>query len=229
MARRVPRVGLGVRLLDPARDGRRDGRDHVDRLRDLARGRPLRRRGRGGRDRGDVRGGAGGARARGRRRRRERRPAGSGPMVRLAGHGLAVEVHPGWEARVWQPDVAAPAVPGAVVRLANFPLPVTKNTYAAEVADDLRPGDVLVSLVELDPALADRGLYAGQGVPRVRADELDPRAIQAAGPGRLGVQRFFSLHGRAFGLYVMAREGPRLELSLRALNASLRSLTVGVG
>ena len=150
-------------------------------------------------------------------------------MVRLAGHGLAVEVHPGWEARVWQPDVAAPAVPGAVVRLANFPLPVTKNTYAAEVADDLRPGDVLVSLVELDPALADRGLYAGQGVPRVRADELDPRAIQAAGPGRLGVQRFFSLHGRAFGLYVMVREGPRLELSLRALNASLRSLTVGVG
>jgi hypothetical protein len=116
-----------------------------------------------------------------------------------------------------------------VVRLANFPLPVTKNTYAAEVADDLRPGDVLVSLVELDPSLADRGLYAAQGVPRVRVDDLDPRALQAAGPGRLGVQRFFSLHGRAFCLYVMARKGPGLEHSLRAMNGSLRSLTVGVG
>ena len=150
-------------------------------------------------------------------------------MVRLAGHGVAVEVHPGWEARVWRPVVAAPAVPGAVVRLANFPLPVTKNTYAAEVADDLRPGDVLVSLVELDPSLADRGLYAAQGVPSVRVDDLDARALQAAGPGRCGVQRFFSLHGRAFSLYVMAREGPGLEHALRAMNASLRSLTVGVG
>ena len=150
-------------------------------------------------------------------------------MVRLAGHGVAVDVHPGWEARVWRPDALPPAVPGAVVRLANFPLPVTKNTYAAEVADDLRPGDVLVSLVELDPALADRGLYAGQGVPRVRADDLDARALQAAGPGRLGVQRFFSLHGRAFSLYVMARERPGLEHSLRAMNESLRSLTVGAG
>jgi hypothetical protein len=150
-------------------------------------------------------------------------------VVRLAGHGVAVEVHPGWEARVWRPDVAAPAVPGAVVRLANFPLPLTKNTYAAEVADDLRPGDVLVSLVELDPSLADRGLYAAQGVPSVRVEDLDPRALQAAGPGRLGVQRFFSLHGRAFSLYVMAREGPGLEHALRAMNASLRSLTVGVG
>jgi len=149
-------------------------------------------------------------------------------VVRLAGHGVAVDVHPGWEARVWQPDALSPAVPGAVVRLANFPLPVTKNTYAAEVADDLRPGDVLVSLVELDPALADRGLYAAQGVPRVRADELDPRALQAPGPGRLGVQRFFSLHSRAFSLYVMAREGPELGRSLHAMNASLRSLTVGV-
>jgi hypothetical protein len=84
-------------------------------------------------------------------------------VVRLAGHGVAVEVQPGWEARVWRPVVAPPAVPGAVVRLANFALPDTKNTYAAEVADDLRPGHVLVSLVELGPALADRGLYAAQG------------------------------------------------------------------
>jgi len=149
--------------------------------------------------------------------------------VRLARHGLAVEVHPGWEARVWRPEVAAPAVPGAVIRLANFPLPATKNTYAAEVADDLRPGDVLVSLVELEPSLADRGLYAAQGVPSVRVEDLDPRALQAAGPGRLGVQRFFSLHGRAFSLYVMAHEGPGLQHALRAMNASLRSLTVGVG
>ena len=150
-------------------------------------------------------------------------------MVSLAGHGVVVEIRPGWEARVWRPHVAPPAVPGAVLRLANFALPVTKNTYAAEIADDLLPGHVLVSLVELDPALADRGLYAAQGAPTIGIDDLDPRALQAGGPGRLGVQRFFSLHGRAFSLYVMAREGPGLEHALHAMNASLRSLAVGVG
>src|SRR5438876_523948 len=112
----------------------------------------------------------------------------------------------------------------------------TSTVYATWLAAGLSGGVVAgavigatFGVVRAAPVLADRGLYAGQGVPGVRAHELDPRAIQAAGPGRLGVQRFFSLHGRAFSLYAMAREGPRLEHSLRALNASLRSLTVGVG
>ena len=148
-------------------------------------------------------------------------------MVRIAGHGVAIEVHPGWEARVWRPKVEPPATSGAVVRLANFPLPTTKDTYAAEAADDLEPGGVLVSLVEFDPELAGVGLYAPRGVPRLRVEDLGPKALQASGPGRLGVQRFFSLRGRAFSLYVMAREGPDLREAFRGMNATLRSLAVG--
>jgi hypothetical protein len=148
-------------------------------------------------------------------------------VVRLEGDGLALEVHHGWEARMWRPRPEPPAKAGSVVRLANFPLPRTRDTYAAEVADTLRPGDVVVSLVEFGHGPANAGLYAARGAPRIRIDDLDPKALQAPGPGRLGVQRFFSHGGRAFSLYVMAREGPRLREALAAVNASLRSLRVG--
>jgi hypothetical protein len=147
--------------------------------------------------------------------------------VRLEGHGLTIEVHRGWEARMWRPVVDPPARAGPVVRLANFPLPRTRDTYAAEVADTLRPGHVVVSLVEFDRASANTGLYAARGAPRIGVDDLDPKALQAPGPGRVGVQRFFSHGGRAFSLYVMAREGPRLREALAAVNATMRSLRVG--
>jgi hypothetical protein len=150
-------------------------------------------------------------------------------LVRLAGHGLAIEVHRGWEARMWRPRVDPPATAGPVIRLANFPLPRTRDTYAAEVAETLRPGHVLVSLIEFDRVSANTGLYAARDAPRLRVEDLDPKALQASGPGRLGLQRFFSRGNRAFSLYVMAREGPGLRDAFHAINASLRSLRVGPG
>jgi hypothetical protein len=145
-------------------------------------------------------------------------------MVRIAAHGLAIEVPRGWEARMWVPDLPAPAVNLPVLHLANFPLPVTRDTYAEELADGLRPGQVVASLAELASELAGRGLYAAEGVAPIRRDELDPRALQRQERGRLGLQRFFSMGGRAFSLYVMAREGPGLEAALAELDETLRSL-----
>jgi len=147
--------------------------------------------------------------------------------VRLDGHGLTLEVHHGWEARMWRPRADPPAKAGPVVRLANFSLPRTRDTYAAGVAETLRPGDVLVSLVEFGRSSANTALYATGGAPEIRISDLDPKALQSPGPGRLGVQRFFTHGGRAFSLYVMAREGPRLRDALAAVNATMRSLRVG--
>ena len=144
----------------------------------------------------------------------------------LRGHGLALTVHDGWEARIWMPDLPPPAENHPVVRLANFALPVTKNTYAEDVADGLRAGEVVASLAEFSPTLADRGLYAPQGVPALEPTDLDPRAVQRQAPGRAGVQRFFSEHGRAFSLYVVARRGAGLDRAMHELAAQLRGLTV---
>ncbi len=144
----------------------------------------------------------------------------------LSGHGLALTVHDGWEARIWMPDLPSPAENHPVVRLANFALPLTKNTYAEDVADGLRGGEVVASLAEFSPTLAGRGLYASRGVPDLDPGDLDARAVQRQGPGRAGVQRFFSEHGRAFSLYVVARRGPGLERAIHELTVQLRGLIV---
>ena len=127
---------------------------------------------------------------------------------------------------MWTPDLPPPAINRPVVRLANFPLPLTKDTYAEDVADTLQRGQVVASLVEFDPSLADRGLYAPQGVPDLQVGDLDPRAVQRPHPGRAGLQRFFSVNGRAFSLYVIAREGAGMPGALEDLAVSLRTLTV---
>ena len=147
-------------------------------------------------------------------------------MTELRGHGLALTVRRGWEARIWLPDAPAPAENRPVMRLANFALPSTKDTYAEDVADELGPGHVVASLAEFAPRLADRGLYAPQGVPAFDLEDLDPRAVQRHLPGRSGLQRFFSVRGRAFSLYVIARDGADLRATLRELHQQLHALMV---
>jgi hypothetical protein len=147
-------------------------------------------------------------------------------VTELRAHGMTVPIRRGWEARVWMPDLPPPAENHPVVRLANFALPASRNTYAEDVAEALRPGQIVASLAEFSPSLADRGLYESQGVPRLGVEDLDPRAVQRQGHGRLGVQRFFSVHGRAFSLYVVARDGAGLAAALRELDAQLHELVV---
>jgi hypothetical protein len=144
----------------------------------------------------------------------------------LSGHGLALAVRDGWEARIWMPDLPPPAENHPVMRLANFALPLTKNTYAEDVADGLRAGEVVASLAEFSSAFADRGLYAPRGVPELEAADLDPRAVQRQAPDRAGVQRFFTEQARAFSLYVVARRGPGLDRTMHDLTIQLRGLTV---
>ena len=100
------------------------------------------------------------------------------------------------------------------------------RTYAEDATEELGPGQVLASLAEFSPRVADRGLYASQGVPRFTRDDLDPRALQRHLAGRAGLQRFFSAHGRAFSLYVIARDGAGLDAAIRELVAQLHTLVV---
>ncbi|MGZ8579052.1 MAG: hypothetical protein ACXWWX_05925, partial [Actinomycetota bacterium] len=134
----------------------------------------------------------------------------------------------GWEARIWVPDLPAPALNLPVITLSNAVLSDARTTYAAEESERLPRSKVMVSLVEFDETLADVGLYAPQGVPGpFTEDDLDPRALQRARRGRSGLQRFFSVNGRAFSLYVIARDGPALARTLGKLHQALTSLVVG--
>ena len=94
---------------------------------------------------------------------------------------------------------------------------------------------VLIALVEFDPVLAEIGLFgrSGLGLP-IRRQDLDTAALQLPDPEQAGHQRFFSLRGRAFCLYVVRRAGDsgdheagRRLAELAALLASLRVAPAG--
>ena len=147
-------------------------------------------------------------------------------MSEIRGFGLTLTAPRGWEVRLWRPDLPPPAENRPVIRLANVALPTTKDTYAEDVADELRPGTLVASLAEFTPASAGRGLYEPAGVPTLRVEDLDPRAVQRTLPGRSGLQRFFTVAGRAFSLYVIARDGVGLGSAMRELDAAVRALVV---
>ncbi len=148
-------------------------------------------------------------------------------MTRLADRGLSVDVPPGWEGRIFTPRLPPPAENHPVLHLADVPLPFDHGSYL-ETAATLRGrrGGLVCSLVSFSPDLADVGLYAPQGAPRIRANDLDPRTLQVPAPDRAGVQRFFSMSGRPFSLYLIASLDLHTAARLRIANDALASLRV---
>ena len=148
-------------------------------------------------------------------------------MTVLADRGFSVDVPPGWEGRIFTPGLSPPAENHPVLHLADFPLPYERSSYL-ETAAALqgRRGGMVCSLVEFGSELADVGLYAPQGVPRIHTRDLDPRAMQVPARDQAGVQRFFSVQGRAFSLYVVASLDLHTAARLRLLNDALASLHV---
>lgn len=149
-------------------------------------------------------------------------------MTRLVDGGLSLDVPPGWEGRIFSPRLPPPAENHPVLHLADIPLPFERSSYletAATVGGGR--GGLVCSLVSFGPELADVGLYAPQGVPRVHARDLDPRAMQVPVPDQAGVQRFFSVDGRPFSLYIVASVDRHTATRLRTVNDALATLRVG--
>jgi hypothetical protein len=148
-------------------------------------------------------------------------------MTLLADQGLSVDVPSGWEGRIFTPDLPPPAQNHPVLHLADVALPMERSSYV-ETTTTLRRarGGLVCSLVSFGPDLADVGLYAPQGVPRIHPHDLDPRALQVPAHDQAGVQRFFSMAGWAFSLYVVATVDLHTAARLRAVNRALGSLRV---
>lgn len=142
-------------------------------------------------------------------------------MPRLSAGGLTVELPEGWEAEIdagaagWseaasgQPVELSPATQpdGAVRRvvahLANFPLPIGRGDFGSGAVEAMRPGDVLIVLFEYDPASTTTALFNAESLPVIAAADFSPAVLQKPLPGGSAVQRFFSVAGRAFCLYVV--------------------------
>jgi hypothetical protein len=118
--------------------------------------------------------------------------------VRLAAHGIALDLPSGWDGRIW-----TRAGGGPVVHAANIPLPASDGDFATRATDTLPAAGVVVVLVEYGTSEAGTPLFAAPVPVRVEPAELSPATLLRRRPGQRGLQRFFTAAGRAMCLYVV--------------------------
>lgn len=140
--------------------------------------------------------------------------------LRLAANDVQVALPAGWEGRILRRDTplsplsgpgadafratgTLPLEPLVVLHAATFPIPATMGDFGGGAVDGLRPSDVLVCLLEHQRSSAATALFRATGMPRLRPSDFDPMVLRKLIEGQSGVQRFFTVAGRAFCLYVV--------------------------
>jgi hypothetical protein len=118
--------------------------------------------------------------------------------MRLAAHGIALELPAGWDGRIW-----TRAGGGPVVHAANVALPAVDGDFATRATEALPADGVVVVLVDYGPDDAGTPLFAAAAPGRVDPGELSPSTLLRRRPGQRGLQRFFTASGRAMCLYVV--------------------------
>jgi hypothetical protein len=150
----------------------------------------------------------------------------TGP-TRIAALGLAAAPPPGWEVAI----VRRPAAPGEltlpVLHAATVPLPAGRGDYGSGVVELLGATDVFVGLLEFGSGSVRTPLFPeSSGLPSLTPGAFRPNQLQRIIPRQAGVQRFFSIRGRAFCLYgVIGSFANRVPLSFRA-NQLIGSLEI---
>ena len=137
---------------------------------------------------------------------------------RIQSAGLAVSPPAGWEASIYTRPAGKGEVTYPVVHAATVPLTAGRGDYGGGLVETLGPGDVFVSFLEFGPEAAGSALFRTlQAVPGLTPDSYRPRQLQRTILGQAGVQRFFTVQGRAFCLYsVIGSMANRIQLTARA-------------
>ena len=136
----------------------------------------------------------------------------------LIHHGHSVAVPPGWDARIYRNQAAAPgAVARPIMHACDIPLPASSGDYGSGVVDRLGPSNVFVAVVEFDPADAGTGLFAAARPEALLPEYFGPDRLQRGIPGQAGAQFFFTQRGRTFCVYaVIGSYRDRLTLASQA-------------
>lgn len=137
---------------------------------------------------------------------------------RITAAGLSVTPPPGWEASIYRRPPGPGEVTYPVVHAATVPLPPSRADYGGGLVETLGPDDLFVGFLEFGPEAAGTMLFGRiQGVPGLTPGEYRPRQLQRTIRGQAGVQRFFTVAGRAFCLYsVIGSVANRVALTARA-------------
>jgi len=124
-------------------------------------------------------------------------------VTMVAAYGLAFDVPPGWDGRIYQrpPDPGQTTHP--VLHAGNFGLPDQRGDYGAGAVEMMGPQNVFVALLEFHPDSTGAALFSSTRPERIDPAAFSPASLQRAIPGQAGTQAFFSDAGRAFGLYAV--------------------------
>jgi hypothetical protein len=142
--------------------------------------------------------------------------------------GLAVTAPSGWEASIYRRAATDGGITYPVVHAATVALPAVRGDYGGGLVELLGPDDVFVSMLEFGSTAADSALFRSmRAIPGLTPDAYRPRQLQRTIRGQAGVQRFFTVAGRAFCLYsVIGALANRIPLTDRA-NQLIGTLRVG--
>ena len=109
----------------------------------------------------------------------------------------------------------------------NFALPSDAADYGDGAVQQMGPSNLLVTLVEFHPSSVQTALFSVTGLPLpLRPEDADRTTLQRPIAGQAGIQRFFSVAGRAWSLYVVLGSFDRRPALVGAANEVLSTLQV---
>src|SRR5437016_1313445 len=135
--------------------------------------------------------GAGGLRLPSRRSPGDGRRQRGGGMARLRGHGLKMDLAPGWEGHISRRAPGPGETTHPVLHAATFALPPERGDFGGGAVELMAPEDILVTLLEHHPDSAGTALFAASGPPwPLTIDRFSPTSLQRMLPGQAGTQSF---------------------------------------
>jgi hypothetical protein len=161
-------------------------------------------------------------------------------MSRHDAHGISVELPEGWNGMIYRrrdEDEDEPAAAGrravrggATLRASTVPVDFDDADFGSGIVERLGPDDSMVILFEYtadERLVPGEGLFAEQGEPW----PLDPnafhrRALQVNLSGQAGLQRFFTVGGRPFCVYVVVGSARRVATTVRGVNDLLATVRI---
>jgi hypothetical protein len=142
--------------------------------------------------------------------------------VEILGYGISVDLPTGWEGRIYKRPEGDPTL-----HAGNFPLPVEDGDFGSRALAAMGSGGAFFAVTEYDQALASQGLFApGSPAPLPVAPELDPNALLRIRPGQSGLQRFITIGGRPFCVYVVVGSVPSAGALLAQANQVLQTVSI---
>jgi hypothetical protein len=142
--------------------------------------------------------------------------------VELSGYGITVDLPPGWEARIYRRPEGDPTL-----HAGNFPLPTEDGDFGSRSLAAMGSAGAFVVVTEYERALAGRGLFAPEApAPLPAVSDLDSRALLRLRPGLYGIQRFLTIGGRAFCVYLVVGTVPSSGALLAHANGVLHTLSI---